>query len=353
MMKTHVQKIAGLAMLALALHTACLAQDMTTPPMPADLDNDTAIGPRHGYDEIIVRHKTDKDAKVTIEIKDGQVFINGKPASEYHDDDLSISKRKIRTMNGGPWELMEGDDAMRIAPSPFRKGGAWNYDGRTIVGNKAFLGVTSLKPENGPDGAKIGEVSPGSAAEKAGLKQGDLITKVDDITIDGPESLSDAIGRYKPDDKVTITFTRDGRQQKATAVLGKGKNMTVYGFNTTPDADFYRQFRDLVPRGNYNYNFKYNIEGSPRLGIHAQDTEDGKGVKVLEVDDESAASKAGLKEGDIITRFDGKDVNSATDLAQIARESRTKPSVHVNVLRGGKSMDLEIRIPRKLKTADL
>lgn len=89
------------------------------------------------------------------------------------------------------------------------------------------------------------------------------------------------------------------------------------------------------------------------MGIHAQDTEDGKGVKVLEVDDESAASKAGLKEGDIITRWDGKEVNSATDLSQIARESRAKPSIHINVLRSGKSMDLEIKIPRKLKTADL
>ncbi|HVS95242.1 MAG TPA: PDZ domain-containing protein [Puia sp.] len=347
-MNKHLQKMAGLAGLVLALQTTGLAQDSSP------LADDTAGNPRRGYDEIIIRHKTDKDAKVTIEIKNGQVFVNGKPASDFQDDNLSITKRKIRTMNGGPWTLMDGDRAITIAPSPFRSGGAWNFNGKILTDeNRAFLGVTSIKPDNGPDGAKIGEVSPGSAAEKAGLKQGDLITRVDDITIDGPESLSDAIGRYKPEDKVSITYTRDGKEQKTTAVLGRNKNATVYRFRQAPNVDMYRDFREFMPRGNYNYNFNDNMGGSPRLGIHAQDTEDGKGVKVLDVDDESAAAKAGLKEGDIITRFDGKDVNSAGDLAQVARESRTKPSVHVTVLRGGKSMDLEVKIPRKLKTADL
>ena len=342
--------MAGLAVLVLALHTTGLAQDITPPTV--DSDNDTAVNPRHGYDEIIIKHKTDKDVKVTIEIKNGQVFVNGKPASDYQDENLSIRRAKIKTLNGNALVFGDGDNDLTIAPSPFRRGGAWSYNRKTITSNRAFLGVTSLKPDNGPDGAKIGEISPGSAAEKAGLKQGDLITKVDDITIDGPESLSDAIGRHKPEDKVSITFTRDGKGQKVTAVLGKGNGVTVYGFNGNPDAEFYRNFKELMPpQGNYNYN--YNFGGSPRLGIHAQDTEDGKGVKVLEVDEESAASKAGLKEGDIVTRFDGKEVNNATELAQTARESRTKPSVHVNVLRAGKSLDLEIKIPRKLKTADL
>lgn len=330
-------------MLALALHITGFAQDITPPPPPgADiLEDDTAVNPKNGYDEIIIRHKSDKDAKVTIEIKNGQTFINGKPASDYQDANLAIIKRKIKTINR-PYILMDGND-MVIKPSPFRN--SWSFRAYN-----AFLGVTSLKPESGVDGAKIGEVSPGSAAEKAGLKQGDLITKVDDITIDGPESLADAIRKYKPEDKVTITYRRDGKDQKATAVLGKHET-TVW--NNAPEPFMSRDFKEMMPPGNYNYNFKYNLNTGPRIGIHAQDTEDGKGVKILEVDDESAAAKAGLKEGDIITRFDGKEVNSASDLAQIARESRTKPSVHVDLLRGGKPMSLDVKIPRKLKTADL
>ena len=99
--------------------------------------------------------------------------------------------------------------------------------------------------------------------------------------------------------------------------------------------------------------YGYSYGARPRLGIKAQDTEDGKGVKVLEVGDESAAEKAGIEEGDIITKFDGKDVNSATDLAEIARASKDKPSIKVSVIRDGKTKEIDIRIPKKLKTADL
>ena len=44
----------------------------------------------------------------------------------------------------------------------------------------------------------------------------------------------------------------------------------------------------------------------PKIGIKAQDAEDGKGVNILEVEDSSAAFKAGLKKGDIILQFDGR-----------------------------------------------
>lgn len=357
-MNKQLLKITGLATLVLLLHGSGFAQSTGSTESE---DNDTTPSRAHTLDEITIRHKGDKDVKVTVEIKNGEVFINGKPASEYKDDNITISKRKFKTLRGGSLRqddyTFDGDGAMTI--TPFRNGsGAWNYEGKKLrrAGNGAFLGVTSIKPENGPDGAKIGEISEGSAAEKAGLKEGDLITKVDEKPIDGPESLSSAIHGYKPGDKVTITFKRDGKEQKATAELGKSKATTLnmYGFNgpelrfdeTNPELQFRKM---LVPR---NFNFSYG-DNQLRLGIHAQDTEDGKGVKVLEVDDESAAAKAGIKEGDVITHFDGKEVNSATTLAELARESKTKPTVKVGLLRGGKPLDVEVRIPRKLKTADL
>ena len=68
----------------------------------------------------------------------------------------------------------------------------------------------------------------------------------------------------------------------------------------------------------------------PKIGIKAQDTEEGKGVNVLDVTDGSAAEKAGLKKGDVITRFDGNEVNSANELIQQVRGSREKSSVKVD-----------------------
>jgi serine protease Do len=361
-MNNPLLKWAGLAALALCLHTPGHAQDATT-----ESDDDT-LSPAKArtLDEIVIRHKGDKDAKVTLEIKNGEIFVNGKPASEYKDDNLSISKRRFKTINGGTYA--DGDS---YAITPFRNynGGAWNYEARpakprkSLVVSGAFLGVTSIREENGPEGAKVGEVSEGSAAEKAGLKEGDLITKIDDKPIDGPESLAKVVRSYKPGDKVTITFKRGGKEQKATAELGKSRTSAhVYGYGGAEDfnwdsEDMLRQFNApkafVMPRGGYNFSFGDN---SLRLGIRAQDTEDGKGVKVLDVDDETAAAKAGVKEGDIITRFDGQEVNSATKLAELARAARddkSKSTIKISLLRGGKPLEVEVRVPRKLKTTDL
>ena len=86
------------------------------------------------------------------------------------------------------------------------------------------------------------------------------------------------------------------------------------------------------------------------LGLSVQDTDDGKGVKVIEVDDESNAEKAGIKEDDIITEVEGKAVNSADEIAKIIKESKDKTSVMVKLTRSGKTQNIEVKIPRKLKT---
>ena len=91
----------------------------------------------------------------------------------------------------------------------------------------------------------------------------------------------------------------------------------------------------------------------PKLGISVQDTENGKGVNVIDVDEDGNAAKAGIKENDIIIEVDGKLVNSTDEIAKLIRESKEKTSVKVKLLRGGKAQTVEVKIPRKLKTTDL
>ena len=100
------------------------------------------------------------------------------------------------------------------------------------------------------------------------------------------------------------------------------------------------------------YNYSWSGSG-PKLGLSVQDTDDGKGVKVIEVDDESNAQKAGIKEDDIITEVENKAVNSADEVAKIIKDSKDKTSVMVKLTRNGKTQNIEVKIPRKLKTADL
>jgi serine protease Do len=342
-MNKHLLRVAGIAIIVLNLQMTGSAQKLV--PTPGEVaDDDTVPAARRGLDEIIIRHKNDKDTKVVIEIKNGEVFINGKPASEYEDDNLAITKRKFKPMK---FNSQFDDGSIDIAPFIQQFGGS---DMPRKISNRPLLGVTSDRPANGPAGAKIAEVSPGSGADKGGLKQGDLITKVDELIVDGPESLIEAIGRYKPGEKVVITIERDGKVQRVNVTLGaKSSNKDLYNFKSPDGQDFNFDFKQLMPPGSWQ-----QLDGNgTKLGIRAQDTEDGKGVKVLYVDGESASAKAGIKEGDIITRFDGKEVNSAPALAQAAKEGKDKRVVHVSLLRDGKLLELDVQNPRRLKTADL
>jgi putative serine protease PepD len=69
-------------------------------------------------------------------------------------------------------------------------------------------------------GAQLQTIEGGGAGAKAGLKKGDVITKVDDDLIDGSESLVATIRGHRPGEKVTITYLRDGKTSTTTADLG-------------------------------------------------------------------------------------------------------------------------------------
>jgi len=341
-MKKFIVKTAGWIAFSLLIFGQAIAQDKQQPEKSKEKAKPEKI---KGGDEIIIRSKSDKNGKVTIEIKDGEVFVNGKPVDEFQDDAIIVERRKF------PF----GDDIIAYAPgSPFRRGG-WNFNGDEFEmnNNTAFLGVSSNKAESG--GAEITEVTKESAAEKIGLKKGDIITKIDEIKIESPNDLVKAIHKYKPEDKVVVTYKRDGKEQKATAVLGKGnfiwKNFNMPEINENMDLI---APQIVTPRGFYGGPRTYSImTRGPKIGLRAQDLEDGKGVKVIDVDEDSPAEKAGIKEGDIITQFDSKNVTSANELAELARANGSKSPVKIKITRAGKPMDIEVKIPKKLRTAEL
>ncbi|HMK25023.1 MAG TPA: PDZ domain-containing protein [Chitinophagaceae bacterium] len=295
--------------------------------------------------QIIITRKNDKADKVVVEINGDKITVNGKPLDEYKDKDGDISVRLQK--------YKEMESLSRIPGM----GSNWNYNGDNNFryfsedANHAMLGVTTEKAEQG---VTIQDITKESAAEKAGLKENDIITKIDDTKIEDPDGLSAAIKKHKPGEKVTVTYLRDKKEQKVTAELTKWKGMNV--FSTTPgfkmdmgDMNFDNKLKTM-PRMNQNWSWS---GGSPKLGLSVQDTDDGKGVKVIEVDDESNAAKAGIKEDDIVTEVDGKAVNTTDEIAKVIRESKDKISVMIKLQRGGKTQNIEVKMPRKIKTADL
>ena len=316
--------------------------------------------------EIIIRKKGEKDTKITVEIKGDKITINGKPLSEFKDDEITINKRNIIIRDG------KGNMRYNIAPGDI-EGLSFFNDANGEP--RAFLGVTT---EDVEDGAKIKAVNKGSAAEKAGLKEGDIITKVGDKKVDGPETLSEAVTSMKPKDDVKIYFKRDGKENSVTAVLGErnDSNAMSYSFSgpdgmarsfTMPriqsvprmDMKKYKELEGMSPKvwspeGGDNYDFF--SEGFPRhqkLGLKIQDTEDGKGVKVLDVDKDSPAEKAGLKKDDIVTEIGDKKVSNTDEAREQLMDSMEKSSYSIKANRNGNAMSFDIKIPKKLKTANL
>jgi putative serine protease PepD len=76
------------------------------------------------------------------------------------------------------------------------------------------------------DGAQISDVNAGSAAEDAGLRNGDVITKVDDTLITDADALVATVRSYRPGDKVTVTYTRGGDEHTVDLTLDSDSTAT-------------------------------------------------------------------------------------------------------------------------------
>jgi len=113
-------------------------------------------------------------------------------------------------------------------------------DEPSLCNEKAgFLGVQIQDLSNqlsdyfkvkGGNGVLVSEVVKDSPAKKAGLKAGDIITKVDGEDIENAGDLTKTIRNYKPDTKVSIGIIRDGKKKKLEATLGEAENKFVYKF---------------------------------------------------------------------------------------------------------------------------
>jgi len=303
------------------------------------------------YDEIIIKRKNNQDGKVTVEIKDGEVWVDGKRIEDY-DGNISVYRRKIRPVDGNAFSFNGPHRGLQF----FNDDGDDDGGGNFIRGGKALLGVITEKKEAA--GATIREVSKGSAAEKAGLKKGDVITAVDADKIAEPQDLFEKIGEHDPGDKVTVTYLRNGKENKATVTLDERKGFGAFNFTPGPDMGDDNMFRFRGPRGGHPFGDRFNswadeYRNDTRLGLSVQDTESGEGARVLNVTEGSAAAKAGFKEDDIITEIAGTDVNSAKDVANTYRENKDKGKLTAKVKRNNKVQELTITVPKHLNKADL
>jgi putative serine protease PepD len=97
-------------------------------------------------------------------------------------------------------------------------------DGQTPTHARLGVTVSDVAGNSLTQGAQLRSVEGGGAADEAGLKNGDVITKVDDVVIDGSESLVATIRGHRPGESVEVTYLRDGKTHTTTADLGSDEN---------------------------------------------------------------------------------------------------------------------------------
>jgi serine protease Do len=300
-----------------------------------------------------------KNINLSIVVDGDKITINGKPADK-NDPRLKVIKRNGMVTVTAPKH--QGQNIPETNEEEF------NIDMQKMMAppsppaNRAFLGVITEATETG---AKINSVSEGSPAKIAGLKEDDIITKVNELKIDGPNALYEAVGSYQPEEKITITFIRGGKEQKISAVLAKNKAAEVKGnfsfaipngqmpnnlrrgFRISPDQNFKFEMPEMPELD----GLTYPSNKKPKLGISIEDTESGDGVRIKNIVAGSNADKAGLKVNDIITQFDNKKVTDVSDLKwEYLLEGQV---LKFSISRNGEKKNIEVKIPKKLKTANL
>ncbi|MEO6455421.1 MAG: PDZ domain-containing protein [Ginsengibacter sp.] len=311
-----------------ALHTAAAQEDKIR-------DSKT--------DEIVIRKKGEKDLKLTIEMKDDDILINGKPLSDFNDSNITVIKRK---------QIMRHGNNMFMSP---RGGNSFYFDDDNDGAARPLLGVTTEKNENG---VRITDVSKGTAAESAGLKEGDIITKIDNKKIADPEELMDVVRSYKPKNEVKIYYQRNGKAAETKATLGERKEsrMRTFSFNNKDmpamDGDMMKDFKFEMPPMPKSHFFNFGMPSHKRLGIQIEDTDNDSGARITTIAAGSAAEKAGLKKDDVITEIDGQKVKNTSEVKEQVLEN-DKSSYTIKAKRGTTDMNFEIKIPKKINSADL
>ncbi len=149
----------------------------------------------------------------------------------------------------------------------------------------------------GTDGALISDISPGSPAEKAGLRRGDVVVEFDGNPIKEFTSLSKLVGMKAPGTSFKITVLRDGKREDLSVVLGQMPDDQTAA-ESRQDEDI--ELSDITP------------DIAARFGV-----EDKAGVLVTNVSRGSSAWEAGFRPGDVILEVDRTPVANLGDYNKI------------------------------------
>jgi len=206
-------------------------------------------------------------------------------------------------------------------------------------------------------GVRVDDVHARSPAAKAGIREGDLVVEFDGERVRSAMQLTRLVRETPNGRSVAVAVMRDGKRQALQATPESGRS---FAFDDNALSELERGLRDLPRRYRvvpplYRYEgfppgFEYRLPESSRgrLGVSVQsltpDLEEYFGAKnggalVSSVLQDSAAAKAGVKAGDVITSINGRAVTDSDDLMRELRALRGE--ITILVLRDRKEVTLK------------
>ena len=230
------------------------------------------------------------------------------------------------------------------------------------IGSYLGIGVVEVTPDRAKTlnmkedrGAEVSSVAADSPAAKAGLKVGDVVLEYNGQPVQGTEQLTRMVRETPPERQVKMTVWRNGRTETVTATIGtrSGNSGMIMGAPdgwVMPEITIPRISPPQIDIPRFQMNWQ-----NPRLGItgEALGQEEQlaeffgvkEGVLVKSVVKNSAAEKAGIKAGDVITKVGDSKVNSTEEITRVLRGLRdAKNTLSVTVVRAKKEMPVTVTI---------
>ncbi|HYY94220.1 MAG TPA: DegQ family serine endoprotease [Pyrinomonadaceae bacterium] len=186
-------------------------------------------------------------------------------------------------------------------------------------------------------GIIVSGVQKGSAAEKAGLKQGDVITAINGNAVNDANELRNLVAATQPGSDVTLTIVRDGREQQLKATLGElnenGSGPEGQGEQGGGQSEGGKLGLSVAPL-------------TPELASRLHLPEDKQGLVVTAVDPSGPGADAGLQQGDLIEQANRQPLKSVEDLRAAIQNAGDRPVLLLVTRPGAGTLFVTVR-PKK------
>jgi serine protease Do len=220
---------------------------------------------------------------------------------------------------------------------------------------RGWLGVSIAENEDGQ--VEIVDVEHESPAELAKLKKGDIVLEFEGNKVTSTEMLAEEIRMHKPGDDCDVKVERDGKSMNVKVKLGEYSEKDIL-------REFQFQFPRLfapervqpVPMPDFEDSKLFRWVGGKQkyIGVSLQElnrdlsehfgVEEGNGLLVAKVYEDSPAEKAGLQVGDVIVRANGERVERVAGLQKLIRDKDKGEKISVEFLRDKKRKAVEVEV---------